>query len=107
MASKNSDEPNRKKKETIMDLSRYIDQKVRIKFQGGREAVGVLKGYDPLLNMVLDNCVEYLRDTDGSDNGIQKTRNLGIIIARGPSITILGPDDGVMEIANPFVDQTA
>lgn len=32
-----------------------------MKFAGGREAEGILKGYDPLLNLVLDNTKEYLR----------------------------------------------
>lgn len=50
-----------KKKERILDLSRYMDKMIRVKFTGGREASGVLKGYDPLLNIVLDNTVEYLR----------------------------------------------
>lgn len=32
-----------------------------MKFAGGREAEGILKGYDPLLNLVLDNTKEFLR----------------------------------------------
>jgi U6 snRNA-associated Sm-like protein LSm7 len=36
---------------------------IRVKFSGGREAAGVLKGYDPLLNLVLDDTTEYLRGT--------------------------------------------
>lgn len=32
-----------------------------MKFAGGREAAGILKGYDPLLNLVLDNTTEFLR----------------------------------------------
>jgi U6 snRNA-associated Sm-like protein LSm7 len=31
---------------------------------GGRESSGILKGFDPLLNLVLDNTIEYLRDPD-------------------------------------------
>ena len=38
-----------------------MDKLIRVKFTGGREAAGILKGYDPLLNIVLDNTVEYLR----------------------------------------------
>ena len=51
----------KKKKESIVDLSKYLDKAVRVKFQGGREAQGTLKGYDPLLNLVLDNTTEFLR----------------------------------------------
>ena len=31
---------------------------------GGREVVGVLKGADPICNLVLDDTVEYLRKAD-------------------------------------------
>ena len=34
---------------------------MRVKFNGGREAIGVLKGYDALLNLVLDGATEYLK----------------------------------------------
>ena len=51
----------RKKKESILDLSKYLEKNIRVKFAGGREAAGILKGYDPLLNLVLDNTTEYLR----------------------------------------------
>lgn len=51
----------KKRKETILDLSRYLDKTIKVKFFGGREASGVLKGYDQLINLVLDNTVEYLR----------------------------------------------
>ena len=29
--------------------------------QGGREVDGVLKGYDKLDNLVLDDCIEFIR----------------------------------------------
>ena len=32
-----------------------MDKLIRVKFTGGREAAGISKGYDPLLNIVLDN----------------------------------------------------
>ncbi|KAM9731819.1 U6 snRNA-associated Sm-like protein LSm7 isoform 3-T3 [Dama dama] len=51
----------KKKKESILDLSKYIDKTIRVKFQGGREASGILKGFDPLLNLVLDGTIEYMR----------------------------------------------
>ena len=35
---------DKKKKETILDLAKYLDKKIRVKFSGGREASGVLKG---------------------------------------------------------------
>ena len=29
----------------ILDLSKYLDKEIRVKFQGGREAQGILKGW--------------------------------------------------------------
>lgn len=51
----------KRKKESILDLSKYLEKNIRVKFAGGREAAGILKGYDPLLNLVLDDTTEFLR----------------------------------------------
>ncbi|TIC12896.1 hypothetical protein E3Q01_01333, partial [Wallemia mellicola] len=93
-----SDPSNKKpKKEAILDLSRFVDQSLRLKFQGGREATGILKGYDQLMNLVMDDVVEILQD--GS------SRTLGLVVLRGPAITVINPSDGSEEIANPFTQE--
>ena len=48
------------KKENILDLSKYQDKTVKIKFNGGREVEGILKGWDQLMNLVLDEGKEIL-----------------------------------------------
>ena len=65
------------KREAILDLSKYANQRIRVKFTGGREGMrhsandyvicstiklvtGVLKGFDQLLNLVLDEVEETL-----------------------------------------------
>ena len=48
---------------SVVDLAKYMDQRVRVRFQGGREVDGILKGFDKLDNVVLDECIEYLRGT--------------------------------------------
>ena len=79
---------------------------------------GLLKGYDQLMNLVLDDVKESMRgmslprppcpvsslglmypDDEGNDN----TRSLGLIVARGTLIVLISPADGSEEIANPFV----
>ncbi|KAE8375504.1 hypothetical protein BDV26DRAFT_267772 [Aspergillus bertholletiae] len=87
------------KKENILDLSKYMDKEVRVKFNGGREVVGTLKGFDQLMNLVLDDVKESMRDDEGNEN----TRSLGLIVARGTLIVLISPADGSEEIANPFV----
>ncbi|KAI0656330.1 U6 snRNA-associated Sm-like protein LSm7 [Cubamyces menziesii] len=90
------------KREAILDLAKYVNERIRVKFTGGREVTGVLKGYDQLLNLVLDEVQENLQ---GVPDGQQTTRNLGLVVLRGPTITLLSPVDGFEEIANPFVAQ--
>jgi U6 snRNA-associated Sm-like protein LSm7 len=72
----------RPKKENILDLAKYLDKAIIVKFNGGREGKyeqprqdqnkqtnaetnktvrGTLKGYDALMNLVLDEVEESLR----------------------------------------------
>ncbi|KAL0068914.1 U6 snRNP-associated protein Lsm7 [Marasmius tenuissimus] len=87
------------KREAILDLSKYVNEKIRVKFTGGREVTGLLKGYDQLLNLVLDEVEEIIEDPT------PRTRSLGLAVLRGPTIVLLSPVDGSEEIANPFVSQ--
>ncbi|CDO70450.1 hypothetical protein BN946_scf184999.g91 [Trametes cinnabarina] len=90
------------KREAILDLAKYVNERIRVKFTGGREVTGVLKGYDQLLNLVLDEVQENLQAVP---EGQPTTRNLGLVVLRGPTITLLSPVDGFEEIANPFLAQ--
>lgn len=63
--------------------------------------IGTLKGYDALMNLVLDDVSETLRDDDGNTT----TRPLGLVVARGTLLVLVSPMDGSEEIANPFVAQ--
>ncbi|GAA5945155.1 U6 snRNA-associated Sm-like protein LSm7 [Sporobolomyces koalae] len=98
--AKSDDRPRR---EAILDLSKYVDKKIRVKFTGGREVVGTLKGYDQLLNLVMDDIEEILRDPEtGLPTSPEQTRSLGLAVLRGTSLIVLSPVDGSEEIANPF-----
>ncbi|KAG0365888.1 hypothetical protein BC939DRAFT_459323 [Gamsiella multidivaricata] len=99
-----SSHTERPKKESILDLGKYMDQKIRVKYSGGREVIGTLKGYDPLLNLVLDETEECLRDPEDG-RLLDQTRTLGLIVCRGPAIILISPMDGTMEIANPFIQE--
>eukprot|EP00193_Tetraselmis_chui_P017261 CAMPEP_0177780380 /NCGR_PEP_ID=MMETSP0491_2-20121128/17166_1 /TAXON_ID=63592 /ORGANISM="Tetraselmis chuii, Strain PLY429" /LENGTH=77 /DNA_ID=CAMNT_0019300135 /DNA_START=90 /DNA_END=323 /DNA_ORIENTATION=- len=68
------------RKESALDLGRLIDKGVIVKLMGGREVHGVLKGYDQLLNLVLDDSVEYLRDPEDPLKVTDKTRVLGLTV---------------------------
>ncbi|KAM6493385.1 hypothetical protein JOM56_011519 [Amanita muscaria] len=60
------------KREAILDLAKYVDEKIRVKFTGGREVTGILKGYDQLLNLVLDEVEELML---GMTAVVTSTRN--------------------------------
>ncbi|KAJ9667154.1 U6 snRNP-associated protein Lsm7 [Coniosporium apollinis] len=96
-----SQQAERPKKENILDLGKYVDKQITVKFNGGREVVGTLKGYDQLMNLVLDDVKEVMRDDEGNES----SRPLGLIVARGTLLVLISPLDGSEEIANPFVQQ--
>ncbi len=89
-------------KDVVVDFAKYADQLVRVRFQGGREVEGLLKGYDKLDNLVLDNAVEYLRDPNNPTEITDKTRTLGLVICRGTQVALICPCAEMEEIANPF-----
>lgn len=90
-------------RECVVDLAKYADQKVRVRFQGGREVEGVLKGFDKIDNVVLDECIEFIRDTTDPYKLTDETRVLGLVVCKGTQIALLAPCEGMEEIANPFV----
>ncbi|XP_020598886.1 sm-like protein LSM7 isoform X1 [Phalaenopsis equestris] len=91
------------RKETALDLAKFVDKGVQVKLTGGRQVSGTLKGYDQLLNLVLDEAIESLRDPDDPLKTTDQTRRLGLIVCRGTAVMLVSPTDGTDEIANPFI----
>lgn len=86
-----------------MELAKMMDATVRVKCSGGRELQGILRGYDELVNLVLDDCDEFLRDPEDSEKVTDQTRRLGLVVVRGTQVSLVSPQEGVEEIANPFL----
>jgi small nuclear ribonucleoprotein G len=61
------------------DLKRFMDKKLRLTLNGNRKLVGTLRGFDPFLNVVLEETVDE-SVTDGSGY-------IGQIVIRGNSIS--------------------
>mmetsp|Transcript_8315 Transcript_8315/g.17746 ORF Transcript_8315/g.17746 Transcript_8315/m.17746 type:complete len:130 (-) Transcript_8315:250-639(-) len=91
------------KKESILELAKLVDSNVRVKCLGGRELRGTLRGYDELVNLVLDDCEEFLRDPEDPERITNQTRRLGLVVIRGTQVSLVSPDEGTEEIANPFL----
>ena len=77
-------------KESIIDMSGYLNTRIKVKL-AGREVSGILKSYDKIPNLVLEEAIE---DTS---NG----RQLGIVIIRGQMVISIMPDQ-LEPIENPF-----
>uniref|UniRef100_A0A669DVC1 Small nuclear ribonucleoprotein G n=1 Tax=Oreochromis niloticus TaxID=8128 RepID=A0A669DVC1_ORENI len=39
-------------------FSRFMDKKLSLKLNGGRHVQGILRGFDPFMNLVVDDCLE-------------------------------------------------
>jgi small nuclear ribonucleoprotein (snRNP)-like protein len=84
---------------------------------------GTLKGYDALMNLVLDDVEEVMRGmlytphfglpigatnsvvSPTDDEGKEATRSLGLVVVRGTLLVVISPVDGSEEIENPFLQQ--
>lgn len=82
------------------------------------QVIGTLKGYDQLMNLVLDEVKEAMTGTPSmcalsmtqltahtDDEGNVRYRKLGLIVARGTLLVVVSPVDGSEEIANPFIQE--
>lgn len=70
------------------ELKKYMDKKLLLKLNGKRQIIGVLRGFDPFMNLVIDEAVEDTRD--GTKNDI------GMVVVRGNSIILLEALDRVV-----------
>eukprot|EP01054_Gregarina_sp_Poly1_P008911 Gregarina_sp_Poly_1__8910@NODE_538_length_7624_cov_89_908694_g425_i0_p11_GENE_NODE_538_length_7624_cov_89_908694_g425_i0NODE_538_length_7624_cov_89_908694_g425_i0_p11_ORF_typecomplete_len104_score16_10LSM/PF01423_22/1_8e17Hfq/PF17209_3/0_042DUF150_C/PF17384_2/0_056_NODE_538_length_7624_cov_89_908694_g425_i049465257 len=84
------------------DLNKHLNTRVLVKFLGGRQISGVLKGFDDIVNLVLDDCKETLRNSNGAPS--TRLRELGLVIARGTGVVMICTEDGFNEIENPFLE---
>lgn len=63
------------------ELKKYMDKKLLLKLNGKRQITGILRGFDPFMNLVIDEAVEDTRE--GTKNEI------GMVVVRGNSIILL------------------
>ena len=77
------------------DLKNYVDKRIQINLNGNRKLIGKLKGYDPFMNIVLENAIDISNNKTNineehkaNDENIIKQENqpLGTVMIRGNSI---------------------
>ncbi|KAJ1985155.1 hypothetical protein H4R33_004141 [Dimargaris cristalligena] len=67
-------------KATIPELKDYMEKRLLVQLNGRRRVTGILRGYDPFMNIVLDDATEEI----SSDR-----KDIGMIVIRGNSIEVL------------------
>jgi len=69
------------------ELKKFMDKRINLRINGGRQVEGVLCGFDPFMNIVLDNSIEYTKQ------GHQK--EIGMVVIRGNSVVMLEARDRI------------
>ncbi|RKP16810.1 like-Sm ribonucleo protein, partial [Rozella allomycis CSF55] len=62
-------------------INRYLDKRLLLEVNGKRRVKGVLRGFDPFMNLVLDEAVEEVSNTE--------TNTLGMVVLRGNSVVLM------------------
>lgn len=65
------------------ELKGFMDRKLNIVLNGNRAVVGVLRGFDQFMNLVLDTTVDSKTKAD-----------IGMVVIRGNSIVTIEATDG-------------
>ncbi|XP_062584029.1 small nuclear ribonucleoprotein G-like [Saccostrea cucullata] len=63
------------------ELKKYMEKKINLKLNGGRQITGILRGYDPFMNLVVDECIE--------ETKLGEKNTIGMVVVRGNSIILL------------------
>lgn len=63
------------------ELKKYMDKKISIRLNMGRTVNGILRGFDPYMNIVLDEAIEEISNTEKN--------SIGMIVIRGNSIIMV------------------
>jgi len=70
------------------ELKKFMDKKLSLKLNGNRRVTGVLRGFDPFMNLVIDEATEDISATQKND--------IGMVVVRGNSIILLEALDRVL-----------
>eukprot|EP00731_Ephydatia_muelleri_P001115 Em0001g1115a len=63
------------------ELKKYMDKRLQLKLNAGRTVSGILRGFDPYMNIVLDDTVE--------ERSSNQKFNIGMVVIRGNSVVLI------------------
>ena len=62
------------------ELTRYLDKRVSLQLNGNRSVVGILRGFDQFMNIVMEDTIEQKEN---------KQIQTGTVVIRGNSIIVM------------------
>ena len=69
------------------ELKRYMDKRLCLRLNGNRSVTGVLRGFDPFMNLVIDDAVE--------NASTQQKNHIGMVVIRGNSVVLMEAIDRI------------
>ncbi|KAI9331126.1 hypothetical protein DFJ73DRAFT_630816 [Zopfochytrium polystomum] len=63
------------------ELKKYMDKRLFLQLNGNRKVTGILRGYDPFMNIVLEDAVEEVSATEKTE--------IGMVVIRGNSVIVM------------------
>jgi len=63
------------------ELKKYMDKRLQLRLNGSRIVTGVLRGFDPFMNLVIDDAIE--------ERKTGEKVNIGMVVVRGNSVGLL------------------
>jgi small nuclear ribonucleoprotein G len=63
------------------ETKKYMDTRLNVQLVGGRKIQGILRGFDPFMNIVMDESTEVRK--------AGPTVRIGMVVVRGDSIILL------------------
>jgi len=69
------------------ELKKYMEKVLTLKLNGNRKVTGTLRGFDPFMNLVVDDSVEETKTGE--------KRNIGMVVIRGNSVVLLESQERV------------
>ena len=64
-----------------------MDKRLCLRLNGNRSVTGVLRGFDPFMNLVIDDAVENVNT--------QQKNHIGMVVIRGNSVVLMEAIDRI------------
>jgi len=78
------------------ELKKFMDKKLALQINGGRQLSGILRGYDPFMNLVIDEAIEKKKTGE--------QQQIGMVVIRGNSIIMLEALDRIWRRSSSLDD---